>query len=138
MRNELLAIDDAELHLSILRKIATQAGFNATSAVSVDAAASLLAQRSFDVITLDLSLGGQSGIEILKLLARTKCKTPVVVISASANDAIEHIVRIGNGLNLNLYPPIPKPINLAVLRQALLQISADAARHGCATATGEA
>ncbi|MDU6671833.1 MAG: response regulator, partial [Bradyrhizobium sp.] len=28
MRNELLVIEDADVHLSILRKIATQAGFN--------------------------------------------------------------------------------------------------------------
>jgi DNA-binding response OmpR family regulator len=134
MRNELLVIDDAELHLSILRKIATQAGFNATSADSVGAAASLLAQRSFDVITLDLSLGEQSGIEILKLLARAKCRTPVLVISASDDDALGDIVRIGRGFDLNLYPPIPKPINLAVLRQALLQIAADGERHGGTTA----
>ena len=134
MRNELLAIEDAELHLSILRKIAAQAGFTTTSANSLDSAASLLEQRSFGVITLDLSLGEQSGIEILKLLARMKCGTPVLVISASDDDALSDVVRIGNDFNLNLYPPIPKPINLAVLRQALLQIAADAARHGLATA----
>jgi DNA-binding response OmpR family regulator len=134
MRNELLAIEDAELHLSILRKIAAQAGFTTTSANSLDTAASLLGQRSFDAITLDLSLGEQSGIEVLKLLARMKCGTPVLVISASDDDALKDIVRIGSGFNLKLYPPIPKPINLAVLRQALLQIAADAERHGLATA----
>ncbi|MBV8701244.1 response regulator [Bradyrhizobium sp.] len=134
MRNELLAIEDAELHLSILRKIAAQAGFTTTSANSLDSAASLLEQRSFGVITLDLSLGEQSGIEILKLLARMKCGTPVLVISASDDDALSDVVRIGNDFNLNLYPPIPKPINLAVLRQALLQIAGDAARHDLATA----
>jgi DNA-binding response OmpR family regulator len=137
MRNELLAIEDAELHLSILRKIATQAGFTTTSASSLDAAARLLEQRSFGVITLDLSLGQESGIEVLKLLARMKCGTPVLVISASDENVLEDIVRIGNGFNLKLYPPIPKPINLALLRQALLQIAADAEQHGLATA-GEA
>lgn len=135
MRNELLAIEDAELHLSILRKIAAQAGFTTTSANSLEAAAHLLEQREFGVITLDLSLGEQSGIEVLKLLARMKCDTPVLVISASDVDALKDIVRIGNGFNLKLYPPIPKPINLAVLRQALLQIADDAARHGLATAS---
>jgi DNA-binding response OmpR family regulator len=137
MHNELLAIEDAELHLSILRKIAAQAGFTTTSANSLDAAARLLKQRSFGVITLDLSLGEQSGIEVLELLARMKCGTPVLVISASDDDVLKDIVRIGNGFNLNLYPPIPKPINLAVLRQALLQIAGDAARHDLTTA-GEA
>ena len=137
MRNELLAIEDAELHLSILRKSALQAGFTTTSASSLDAAARLLEQRAFDVITLDLSLGQESGIEVLKLLARMKCGTPVLVISASDDDVLADIVRIGNGFDLKLYPPIPKPINLAVLRQALLQIATDTERHGLATA-GEA
>jgi DNA-binding response OmpR family regulator len=137
MRNELLAIEDAELHLSILRKIAVQAGFTTTSASSLDAAVRLLEQRAFDVITLDLSLGQESGIEVLKLLARMKCGTPVLVISASDDDVLADIVRIGNGFDLKLYPPIPKPINLAVLRQALLQIATDTERHGLATA-GEA
>jgi two-component system chemotaxis response regulator CheY len=134
MRNELLAIEDAELHLSILRKIAAQAGFTTTSASSLDAAARLLEQRAFDVITLDLSLGQESGIEVLELLARMKCGTPVLVISASDDDVLTDIVRIGNGFDLKLYPPIPKPINLALLRQALLQIAADTERHGLATA----
>ncbi len=137
MRYELLAIEDAELHLSILRKIAAQAGFTTTSANSLDAAARLLEQRAFDVITLDLSLGQESGTEILKLLARMKSGTPVLVISASDDEVLADIVRIGNGFNLNLHPPIPKPINLAVLRQSLLQIADAAARHGLATA-GEA
>ena len=137
MRNELLAIEDAELHLSILRKIAVQAGFTTTSASSLDAAVRLLEQRAFDVITLDLSLGQESGIEVLKLLARMKCGTPVLVISASDDDVLADIVRIGNGFDVKLYPPIPKPINLAVLRQALLQIATDTERHGLATA-GEA
>ena len=60
--------------------------------------------------------------------------TPVLVISASDDDVLTDIVRIGNGFDLKLYPPIPKPINLAVLRQALLQIAADTERHGLATA----
>ena len=44
-------------------------------------------------------------------------------------DALKDIVRIGNGFNLNLDPSIPKPIDLAVLRQALLQLADDAAHH---------
>jgi hypothetical protein len=53
---------------------------------------------------------------------------------ATDDDALQDIVRIGNGFNRNLYPPLPKPINRAVLRQALLRIVDDAARHGLATA----
>ena len=51
--------------------------------------------------------------------------------------AREDILRIGNGFNLDLHPPIPEPIHLAVLRQARHQTAAHAERHGRTTA-GEA
>jgi DNA-binding NtrC family response regulator len=129
MHNELLAIDDADLHLSIVRKIATQVGFTTTGAASVSEATRLLRARTFDCITLDLSLGEQSGVEILQLLGELKCRTPIIVVSGSSSAACEEIVRIGNFLDLNLCPPIPKPINLSVLRSTLMQIVQDIQRQ---------
>jgi DNA-binding NtrC family response regulator len=126
MSKELLAIDDADLHLSILRKIAEQAGFNTTGAESASVAKSLLRTRTFDCITLDLSLGEQSGIEILALLYELRCRTPVIVISASNDAALNETVRIGKFLDLNLYAAIPKPVNLGLLRQTLAQVLNDA------------
>ena len=120
MRNELLVIDDANLHLSIVSRIATQAGFVTTGASSVDEASKLLRQRTFDCITLDLSLGEHSGVEVLKLLAEMKCRTPIIVVSGSEDSVREETIKIGNFLDLNLCAPIPKPINLAVLRAALM------------------
>jgi DNA-binding NtrC family response regulator len=129
MLQELLVIDDADLHLSILRKIATQEGFNTTGARSVAEATQALRAQTFDCITLDLSLGDQSGIDILKLLADIKCRTPVIIISASDDGVREEMNRIGNFLDLNICPTIPKPINIAVLRKALKQIAEDTQRQ---------
>jgi DNA-binding NtrC family response regulator len=136
MRNELLAIDDADLHLSIVRKIATQVGFTTTGAASVSEATRLLRERTFDCITLDLSLGEQSGVEILKLLAEMKCRTPIIVVSGSGDAACEATIGIGNFLDLNLCPPIPKPINLAVLRSTLTRIFQEIHRQNVATPVG--
>ena len=133
MHNELLAIDDAALHLSIVRKIAEQVGFRTTGANSVVDAARLLRERVFDCITLDLSLGEQSGIEILKLLSAMKCRTPIIVVSGSGRETCDETVKIGNFLSLNLCPPIPKPINLVILRQAFVQIADRAQRQKLAT-----
>jgi DNA-binding NtrC family response regulator len=133
MGNQLLAIDDSGPHLSIVCKIATQVGFVATGADSVAQASRLLQQRTFDCITLDLSLGERSGIEILELLAAMKCRTPIVVISGSGNAMCAETVGIANSLDLNLCPPIPKPINLAVLRGVLTQIAHDTKKQSFAT-----
>jgi two-component system, chemotaxis family, chemotaxis protein CheY len=129
MSNQLLAIDDADLHLSIVRKIATQVGFTTTGANTVSQATRLLHERTFDCITLDLSLGEQSGVEILKLLSEMKCRTPIIIISGSGDAVCAESFGIGNFLDLNLCPPIPKPIHLAVLRSALTQIVHDIQRQ---------
>jgi CheY-like chemotaxis protein len=136
MQYDLLAIDDAALHLSIVRKIAEQAGFRTTGANSVAEAARLLRERLFDCITLDLSLGEQSGIEVLKLLSEIKCRTPIIIVSGSDGETCDETFRIGNFLNLNLCPPVPKPINLATLRQAFLQIADQTQRQKLATSVG--
>ena len=136
MRNELLVIDDANLHLSIVSRIATQAGFATTGAGTVDEASKLLRQRTFDCITLDLSLGEHSGVEVLKLLAEMKCRTPIIVVSGSEDSVREETIKIGNFLDLNLCAPIPKPINLAVLRGKLTQIADDIQKQKRATPTG--
>jgi two-component system chemotaxis response regulator CheY len=136
MTNELLAIDDADLHLSIVRKIAAQAGFETTGAHSVAEASRLLRERSFDCITLDLSLGEQSGVEILHLLSELKCRTPIIVISGLGNATTEVTVRIGNFLHLNLCEPVPKPIHLAVLRDALARIADQTHKQKLASPSG--
>ena len=135
MRNQLLAIDDADLHLSIVGRIAAQVNFE-TTAASVSAAASLLRERTFDCITLDLSLGERSGIEILVLLAEMKCRTPVIVISGSGDDSCDASMKLGNLFDLNLYPPIPKPIHLAGLREMLKQIAVGASARTLAAGAG--
>ncbi|GLH76718.1 hypothetical protein SSBR45G_16260 [Bradyrhizobium sp. SSBR45G] len=136
MRNELLVIEDADVHLSILRKIAAQAGFNTTGVTSVDAAYDVLQNRHFDCVTLDLSLGERSGTEVLDRLALLKFRGPVLIISASEEDALSASVRIGNFLDLNVYPPFAKPIDLTLLRQTLKQIAQGTDRQRLVRAAG--
>lgn len=123
MGNELLVVEDGELHLSILRKIAEQVGFTTTGAHSVAETGELLRERTFDCITLDLSLGEDSGIEVMQLLAKMNCRTPVIVISASGEEVCDETIKVGHFLNLNVCSPIPKPIHLAALRRALTRIA---------------
>ncbi|WP_315720014.1 MULTISPECIES: response regulator [unclassified Bradyrhizobium] len=129
MLNELLVIEDADVHLSILRKIAVQAGFATTGVNSVDGAMNVLRRRNFECITLDLNLGERSGTEVLQLLADIKSRTPVLIISGSDDQTRDVTVRAGKILGLNVYPPFSKPVDLALLRQTLRQIAADTDRQ---------
>lgn len=129
MHNELLVIEDADVHLSILRKLAAQAGFATTGVSSVDGAKGILQKRGFDCITLDLNLGEQSGTEVLQFLADLKCRAPILIISGTDDRTRDVTERAGKILGLNIYPHFPKPVDLALLRQTLKQIAADTNRQ---------
>jgi DNA-binding response OmpR family regulator len=129
MHNELLVIEDADVHLSILRKIAAQAGFATTGVNSFDAAANVVRKRSFDCITLDLNLGEKSGNDVLQLLSDLRCRAPLLIISAEDDRTREIAGRAGKILGLNVFPPLSKPVDLALLRQTLKQIGEDANRQ---------
>ena len=122
----LLVIEDALIHRTIISRIGEKAGFATETASSVDAAAAVLRAREFDAITLDLALGERVGAEVLRLLADLKCQTPIIIISVSDDRVVEESCRIGRALDLNLWKPLHKPIDLAVLRDMLEQISVSA------------
>ncbi|MGA7811273.1 response regulator [Bradyrhizobium sp.] len=136
MPNELLVIEDTEVHLAILRKIGAKAGFTTTGADSVEGAATLLRRRTFDCITLDLSLGERSGREVIELLAELDCRAPILIISGSDDRARDDNVLVATSLGLVVYPPFPKPVDLVALRQTLQQIMADTDRQKLAKAIG--
>jgi DNA-binding NtrC family response regulator len=129
MQKDLLVIEDTLVHLSILRKIAAQAGFATSGVDSVAGAASVLEKRSFACITLDLNLGEQSGTEILQLLSEQKCRTPILIISAEDDRTRDVTMRAAKILGLNVYPPISKPVDLAALRKTLKDIADESDRQ---------
>jgi len=123
MPGKLLVIEDTDLHLAILARIAAQAGFSVTRASSFDEAIKLLREFDFDCMTLDLSLGERSGVELLYRLSEMNCRTPIIIISASERAVCEETVRVGENLNLNLCELIVKPIDLAFLRETLRRVA---------------
>jgi len=134
MLYELLVIEDADVHLSMLRKIAVQAGFATTGVNSVDGALNVLRRRNFACITIDLNFREGGGTEVLQLLADMRSRTPILVISGSDEQTRDLTVRAGNILGLNVYPPFSRPVDLALLRQTLRQIVAHTDRERVITA----
>jgi DNA-binding NtrC family response regulator len=134
MLYELLVIEDADVHLSMLRKIAVQAGFATTGVNSVDGALNVLRRRNFACITIDLNFREGGCTEVLQLLADMSSRTPILVISGSDDQTRDLTVRTGNILDLNVYPPFSRPVDLALLRQTLRQIVADTDRERVITA----
>jgi DNA-binding NtrC family response regulator len=120
--DRLLVIDDDTSICMVIEKLGEKAGFAATRAVSVEEATRLLRTQRFDCITLDLSIGKNSGVELLKVLADTACTTPVIIISGSMRSMRDFAVSIGNTMHLALQEPLPKPIDFARLKAVLVDI----------------
>ena len=120
--HSLLVIEDALIHRTIIAKIGDKVGFVTRSASSVEAAEALLRTQEFDAITLDLALGEHVGVEVLRLLADLKSRTPIIIISVSDDAVLEETCRIGRSLELNIWKPLRKPIDLRLLREMLEQI----------------
>jgi CheY-like chemotaxis protein len=130
----LLVIEDALIHRTIISRIGDKVGFTTEAASTVEAAAELLRAREFDCITLDLSLGERFGADILRLLADLKCQTPIVIISGSDAGLVEETSRLGRSLDLNLWKPLHKPVDLTLLRELLEQVRVCSGLHRIARA----
>lgn len=119
---QLLVVDDDTVHRMIICRIGAKVGYVPVEATSYDEAAKLLQERMFDCISLDLSLGGRGGVDVLRLAAELGCKTPIIIISGSDPDVRGVAMDVATRLALNVYEPLPKPVNLGDLRQSLLNI----------------
>jgi DNA-binding response OmpR family regulator len=118
----LLVIDDDHLHRMIICRVGTKAGYAPVGAESYDEAAKLAQETPFDCVTLDLSLGAHAGVEMVRHLWVLRYKAPILIISGADDALCRETVRVAKSLNLNVLPPIPKPVDLAILRYSLERI----------------
>jgi two-component system, chemotaxis family, chemotaxis protein CheY len=124
----LLVIDDDNLHRVIICRVAAKAGYLPAGAATYDEAAQLVQDGGYDCITLDLSLGEHAGIEMLRHIWVIGCKAPIVIISGCDDATCSETEKIAASLKLNVWQSIPKPLDMAVLRESLERLKA--AREG--------
>jgi two-component system, chemotaxis family, chemotaxis protein CheY len=120
----LLVIDDDNLHRMIICRAAAKAGYVPAGAASYEEAAQLVQESAFDCITLDLSLGEHAGVEMLRHFWVIGCKAPIIIISGCDHATCSETERVAASLKLNVWESIPKPVNLAVLRDSLERLKA--------------
>ena len=114
----LLVIDDDMIQRTIISRIGSQAGYKVVGAQSYEAAVDALTAQKFDCITLDLSLGEQSGALLLRTIVDTGNLVPVVVISGAEEHVLATTVKVAQSLGLDSIP-FRKPLNLIEVRAAL-------------------
>jgi DNA-binding response OmpR family regulator len=81
MDDVLLAIDDEEGLLDIIRTVATAAAFSVTVTTDPTIFQSALDTKSPSIVLLDLQMPGCDGIELLRVLADARCRATIILMS---------------------------------------------------------
>lgn len=106
--NKILIVDDEEAIANLLRMNLVKAGYQCETASDGEEAADAIAERSFDLILLDIMLPKLNGYEVLEY-ARTM-DVPVIFLTAMGET--EQKVK---GLKLGAEDYISKPFEIAEL-----------------------
>jgi len=116
----LLVVEGDLVQRTVIGRIGANLGYDTAFASSFEAAAGLLRHESFDVMTIDLSLGTRDGIELLRLAADLGLHTMQIVIISSCDERVLNSAkRVADGFGLPLNGCMTKPLNLDRLKEAL-------------------
>lgn len=111
----ILAVDDDEMALRLLRRILERAGYTRVVTTSDPAAApARYAELRPDLLVLDLHMPGRSGLELIDALAPAADGVPVLVITGDESEEAARAVaaRGADG-------PIHKPYEAASVLEAV-------------------
>ncbi len=118
----ILVVDDNALNRKVIASFLTKAGHSVVSSDSGEDAIKRCQAQAFDIIFMDIWMGGISGFETVKMIRalpnHDNHLTPIVAITGSATtDTVERIEKSG----IEAY--IEKPVNYEVLLQLLQRFS---------------
>jgi len=90
MKHKILSIDDNLAYLKELKKTLERKHFKVDLAEHLADAESLLKSKKYDCITIDLSLGSRSGLEVLKFFTKENknFKTPLIILSGNITEPV--------------------------------------------------
>ena len=109
MKERILAVDDDASILELVSDVLTERDMEVRTAASGEEALELLEGESFDLILLDIMLGGVSGLEVCRRV-RDRVNCPILFLSAK--DDVKDIVK---GLGLGADDYVTKPFALEEL-----------------------
>jgi len=115
-----LVVDDEEAVRDLLRDCFELEGYKVVQAPDARTAMEALDMESIQLITLDLNLGGENGLELARQI-RARCNVPIVMITGKG-DTIDRVV----GLELGADDYITKPFHV---REVLARVRAVLRRY---------
>jgi DNA-binding response OmpR family regulator len=117
---QILVVDDEAEIRTLLRKCFEREGFQVLEAKDGAELRASIDRHQIGLITLDLTLGGEDGLELAREI-RARCNVPIVMISGKG-DMIDRVV----GLELGADDYIAKPFHM---REVLARVRAVLRRY---------
>ena len=125
----ILVVDDEESIRFTFRNFLEDEGYLASTAVGYDDAMELLQERTFDLIFIDIILGGKSGMDLLKDVKEIAPDTEIIIITGAPT-----VETASSALRLGALDYIVKPVR----QETLLRITELALNHKNLRETKEA
>ena len=122
MARLLVVEDEADIAFGLERDLALE-GYEVDVVGDGESALQRAAQRTFDLILLDVMLPGKDGFDVCRELRRSGVQTPIILLTAKSHEA-EKVL----GLELGADDYVTKPFSPVELRariKALLRRAAD-------------
>jgi len=122
--NRLLVVDDDNDICEMLRDLGESTGFSTQATVNPNEFKKLFSAFNPTLIMLDLSIGEQDGIEILRFLSQMSCKCPVILMSGQEKRVLATAFRLGAEYGLNMAHHLQKPLNINTLTEYIENLKA--------------
>lgn len=120
MSSKILVVDDEESIRFTFNAFLSDEGYDVETAASVKGCTNLLEQGGFDLIYLDIMLGADSGIDMLRLCKEKFPYCPVIMITGSPE-----LKTATEAVRLGAYDYIAKPVR----HETLLRVTKTALDH---------
>ncbi|MBS0244072.1 MAG: response regulator, partial [Proteobacteria bacterium] len=127
-RKTILVVDDEEPVRALLRDCFELEGYHVEEASDARQALARIDGEPVQLVTLDLNLGGDNGLEVARQI-RAKCNVPIVMVTGKS-DTIDRVV----GLELGADDYIAKPFHV---REVLARVRAVLRRYETGGGAGE-
>jgi CheY-like chemotaxis protein len=115
----LMVIDDEPAITALFKRVAQGCGYDVIATSDSEDFKQRVRAGDLDLICLDLGMPGTDGIELLRFLAAEECRCRVLIMSGSDPQLLHTALRLAEALGLNVVGSIPKPLQIAEVRQLL-------------------
>ena len=123
-QKNLLAIDDDEMILRLVRSIGGDAGYDVSTVQDANYLADTLDQKTFDLIILDLVMPNFDGVEVMRMLADRKIGARLLMISGFDVTLLERAQKLAEVWGIDVVGSVDKPLDVKKLSLALKRIEA--------------